>query len=267
MNPTQYSPTQYSENGLPKIESSAVASSSKKYIVNDVEQYNLFKKNFVKFIGSDCWAIVVNDEILCNRYKDKTVKEQIQENLIHSSIMNEPHLLFHDAFQKKKDIRVILYMFNESPEFIVCNYNFLTDSLTLDHMVNIISYAESYENVEKTIQNASRKYNPRMLVNEDSEDSHDKYFFFKQEQEVQTTSTREEYNSLKSQIHHLIPNKKGYYDYVAKKGYDSLVQWATENGKTMDDIMYGRNDIYVRSDSHIRKAMTLNELVDDLKNN
>jgi len=265
-------PTQYSENCLPKIESTAVATSSKKYVATDSEQYAIFKKNLVKFISADCWAIVVNDEILYNLYKDKSVKENIQDTLFRNLMINDLDSVFRNAFCKEKDLHMIIYMFYESSEFLVCKYTFVTNTLTLDHMVNMVCHTKTTstfdnEKVEKTIMNACRNYSNRMLVQEDLNDYHDKYFLFKQELEFQTTSNKEQYDSLKPQIRHIIPYKKGYYDYVAKKGYDSLEKWATDNGKTMEDIVYGRNDIYVISGSPIRKTMTLKELLDTLKPN
>jgi hypothetical protein len=53
------------------------------------------------------------------------------------------------------------------------------------------------------------------------------------------------YNELKkTQIRHCIPNRKNYVDYVAGKEYNTLEEWAVDNGKTLDDILYGINHIH-----------------------
>ena len=77
------------------------------------------------------------------------------------------------------------------------------------------------------------------------------YFFFASEISVpavpypRNEETLAQYAELKkTQIRHCIPNRKNYVDYVAGKEYNTLHEWALDNGKTLDDIVYGINDVH-----------------------
>lgn len=77
------------------------------------------------------------------------------------------------------------------------------------------------------------------------------YFFFKSELDIprivgrKTADTYAKYVELKKEsIRHLIPYKKGYFDYTTQKEYTTLGEWAADNGKTVDDICYGRLDVH-----------------------
>lgn len=77
------------------------------------------------------------------------------------------------------------------------------------------------------------------------------YFFFKSELDVprivgeRTPDNLEKYAELKkTSIRHLIPHRKGFFDYIVKKDYPTLGAWASDNGKTVDDIYYGRNSVH-----------------------
>ena len=57
-----------------------------------------------------------------------------------------------------------------------------------------------------------------------------KYFFFNSETIDSDPTTRR----------HCIPRRRKFVDYIAKKEYSTLEEWAEDNGKTLDDICYGR---------------------------
>jgi hypothetical protein len=80
---------------------------------------------------------------------------------------------------------------------------------------------------------------------------HPPYFFFASELSVPAVPypRNEEnvaaYNELKkTQIRHCIPNRKNYVDYVAGKTYNTLEEWAVDNGKTLEDVLYGINYVH-----------------------
>jgi hypothetical protein len=60
------------------------------------------------------------------------------------------------------------------------------------------------------------------------------YFFFKSELALKK-------DDEKKNIRHLTLYRKGFYDYTSKKEYKSLSEWAIDNGKMLDDIVYGIN--------------------------
>lgn len=105
--------------------------------------------------------------------------------------------------------------------------------------------------MDKIIQNAAKKYNPNMIVETDELQHHQKaYFFFRQEAELYPTHTstgeyaRYDYDAVKHTLRHAIPNKGGYFDYIEKKHYDTLQDWATANGRNLQDIVYGVNHAF-----------------------
>lgn len=79
------------------------------------------------------------------------------------------------------------------------------------------------------------------------------YFYFKSE----LTLNDEE---RKKFIRHLTIYKDRFYDYIAKKEYKSLSEWATDNGKTLDDILYGINRDYPHG-FRLTAYVSLNKLV------
>lgn len=59
------------------------------------------------------------------------------------------------------------------------------------------------------------------------------YFFFNSELALKKDD--------KTSMRHLTRYNNGFYDYIAKKEYKSLSEWAADNGKTLNDILYGLN--------------------------
>lgn len=71
------------------------------------------------------------------------------------------------------------------------------------------------------------------------------YFFFDSELDLPVQTDRKEYVELKNKhIRHLIPYRGRYYDYIVNKEYNTLKEWADENGKNVSSICYGINRIY-----------------------
>jgi len=66
------------------------------------------------------------------------------------------------------------------------------------------------------------------------------YFFFKRELDYESVVDEVEYAKLKNAvIRHVVPYSGRYYDYIAHKEYNTLNEWAVENGETLDNIRYG----------------------------
>lgn len=107
---------------LPKIEYTEKRPSTI-YIPDDQKQYQDFLGRVQEFIVGDCWAIVINDEILFNSYKPMTVKEQIQDNIIRHELREYPNTIFIDMIKKKKNGRVDIYMYGDTPWFVVIHFN------------------------------------------------------------------------------------------------------------------------------------------------
>ena len=71
------------------------------------------------------------------------------------------------------------------------------------------------------------------------------YFFFRTELDLPVAPNWTEYNRLKAEhIRHMIPYKGKYFDYITHREYNTLNDWAVDNGKTVDDIVYGVNFVH-----------------------
>jgi len=93
------------------------------------------------------------------------------------------------------------------------------------------------------------------------------YFFFRTEMDVADSPNWEEFNKLKTDtIRHMIPYKGKYFDYIVHQEYDTLLDWAVDNGKTLDDIVYGVNFVHnVAAGCKQRVFVTLETLVKHLE--
>lgn len=93
------------------------------------------------------------------------------------------------------------------------------------------------------------------------------YFFFASELELNPTNDPVVYSQMKKDsIRHLIPYKGRYFDYTVHKEYNTLEEWAADNGKTTSDVLYGVNRIY-NSSEPIRAYITLIQLLQFLDPN
>ena len=115
--------------------------------------------------------------------------------------------------------------------------------------------------MDSIILSRSRKYGRNIVADSDFANlvnlpldatiNRSPYFFFVSEISVPAVPYPRNEESLaqyaelkKTQIRHCIPNRKNYVDYVAGKEYNTLHEWALDNGKTLDDIVYGINDVH-----------------------
>lgn len=97
------------------------------------------------------------------------------------------------------------------------------------------------------------------------------YFFFRQELDVPGIASGDvakdiaAYADLKrTTIRHAIPNKRKIFDYVVGKHYPTLRDWATANGRSVDDIIYGVNHVHF-GQYHQRAWIDLNDLLTTLQ--
>lgn len=82
------------------------------------------------------------------------------------------------------------------------------------------------------------------------------YFFFNSELSIPPTSDRNTYRELKNtQLRHCIRYNGKFFDYITKKEYKTLEEWAADNGKTLDTICYGRADIHFRATESPTKSV------------
>ena len=111
---TQFLPRiQYGDRGPPKI-----------YNIKEgaLSQYSEFLDHFTWYLENKCWAIAVNDEILYNGYIERTFRETILENMIIDKLHQNPESLFSDIKEKRKDVKIVLYMGGYEPYFVILHH-------------------------------------------------------------------------------------------------------------------------------------------------
>jgi hypothetical protein len=83
---------------------------------NNKEEYPKLMELATEYIGADCWALTVNDEIIFNSYetyqKEGTFNQDILNDIKHDAISDAPHrYLLCKINNSLVDIDVNIYMF------------------------------------------------------------------------------------------------------------------------------------------------------------
>lgn len=75
--------------------------------------YSKLLKLIQDYVGADCWAFVVNDEILFNAYNDesKTFKQIIEEKIIRDKIIENAHSVLVEVNRRNVNTVIEIYMF------------------------------------------------------------------------------------------------------------------------------------------------------------
>lgn len=90
------------------------------------------------------------------------------------------------------------------------------------------------------------------------------YFFFASELKIVPTNDPVVYAQLKKDsIRHLIPYKGHYYDYIVRKEYNTLQDWADDNGEDVNTILYGVNHVHKNryTDDSVSEYIKLEDLL------
>lgn len=83
------------------------------YLINDKDEYNELCRLIEGYVGADCWAIRVDDEVIYNAYEtNKTYKEMLTEDGYREQIIKNPHasILVH-ILRRAVNAKVEIYMF------------------------------------------------------------------------------------------------------------------------------------------------------------
>ena len=115
-------------NYLPPIEYNVKRPS----VVYSIEN-NEFIERIKEFIVGDCCAIVIDNEIIFNSYEPKSIKDKIQDNIIRHEIMKYPYTLCSDMIKKNRNGKIIIYMYDDFPWFVVINYDANNKVLKFDY--------------------------------------------------------------------------------------------------------------------------------------
>jgi hypothetical protein len=106
------------------------------YFIDDDNEYEMLC-NFVKtYVGADCRALTINDEIIFNSYNELTnFKDQIHEDIIRDQIIRNPHrCLFCSIHRGIKNGVIRIYMMEE-PYLQIIEIHFDSERMTYYLMV------------------------------------------------------------------------------------------------------------------------------------
>jgi hypothetical protein len=98
-------------NTLPKCD--IVAFPLKPFSRNVDGEYTELLKLIQEYVGADCWAFVVNNEILFNSYNNdtKSFKEIINEKIIRDKIIENAHSILVEINRREVNMKIEIYMF------------------------------------------------------------------------------------------------------------------------------------------------------------
>jgi hypothetical protein len=125
-------PADFAAHMLPKISYTELYPSNTHYI-RITEGYDECCEEFLECVAGDCYAITVDDEILCNFYEPKSVREYLQDNTIRQNIIDCPKALFDTLMKREKNARVMVYMSEITPWFLAIYYNFELGIATFEY--------------------------------------------------------------------------------------------------------------------------------------
>lgn len=109
----------YKMSGLSAIPKCEIESSFKSQIENREKLYNCIENT----VGADCWAIVVDNEVIYDTYSEmSSYKEFILQDSYRSKICKNPRLIvLSDEKEKNHDIKI--YMFGDYHHMYNITYN------------------------------------------------------------------------------------------------------------------------------------------------
>jgi len=113
------------------------------YYTSDIDKqsYQQFQKIIQDFVGADCWALTVDDNIVFNSFpeNENDIRTEITDDLIRDKIIENPHgsLLVH-LIRRNRNARIRIYMF--------CSYSWTMNiDYKASHKVFQISFSQSQE--------------------------------------------------------------------------------------------------------------------------
>jgi hypothetical protein len=130
-------------NTLPNCD--VLNSFSRTFSTNGAEFWKL--RELVKlYVSTDCWAFIVNDEILFNTYNNssKTFTQIMNESLIRDKIVEDPYIILGEINHRQVNTKTEMYMFGTERAYkIVINYIADSDKYVV-HRLNSQGYIDEY---------------------------------------------------------------------------------------------------------------------------
>ncbi len=89
------------------------------------KDYAALSKLIKEYVGADCWAFVVNGEIIFNSYiEKKTYKDKLVERGLRNQIIDNPHAtILVEINRKDENVSIEIYMFGTHPFMLQITYD------------------------------------------------------------------------------------------------------------------------------------------------
>jgi hypothetical protein len=90
--------------------------------IYDNDSYDNFLNIFKELVSADCWALVVDDQMIFNSYQPKSLRNKLLDKIVRDYIIENPHSIFCELFRNKKNSKIVVYMFQVNTWFMVIDY-------------------------------------------------------------------------------------------------------------------------------------------------
>jgi len=80
--------------------------------LNNTEETSKLRFFIKMYVGSDCWAVTVNNKVVFESFSEKSVRDKILDDTVRDAIIDNPHAsLLCDIIRQKKNATIRIYMF------------------------------------------------------------------------------------------------------------------------------------------------------------
>ncbi len=90
---------------------------------SDTDEYIDLVKYISTIVGSDCWAFVVNGEVIFNGYVEQSFVDKLKDTIYRDKIVSDPHSILVHINREERDATIEIYMFQKHPYKYVVNYS------------------------------------------------------------------------------------------------------------------------------------------------
>lgn len=114
-------------------------------VVSD-EDYSKLLTLIQEYVGADCWAFTINNEILFNSYNNetKTFKQVLEEKIIRDKIIESAHSILCEVNRRNVDTRIDIYMFSKPESYNLMIRYVADEQKYIVHRLNSQEYIDKY---------------------------------------------------------------------------------------------------------------------------
>lgn len=90
---------------------------------SDTDEYKDLVKFISEIVAADCWAFVVNNEVIFNGYMDQTFVDKLTDTIYKDKIIENPRSILIHINSENKDTNIEIYLMHTYPYKYVINYS------------------------------------------------------------------------------------------------------------------------------------------------